>query len=72
MRMLIYNRQDTETAECPSADERVNAACTHTGVAVSHEREGDSVICSNGGTPWKERHDQPRQHIQKQRHYFAD
>ena len=23
-------------------------------------------------TPWKERYDQPRQHIKKQRHYFAD
>ena len=23
-------------------------------------------------TPWKETYDQPRQHIQKQRHYFAD
>ena len=22
--------------------------------------------------PWKQRHDQPRQHIKKQRHYFAD
>ena len=22
-------------------------------------------------TPWKENHDQPRQHIKKQRHYFA-
>ena len=22
--------------------------------------------------PWKERYDQPRQHIKKQRHYFAD
>ena len=22
--------------------------------------------------PWKESHDQPRQHIQKQRHYFAN
>ena len=22
-------------------------------------------------TPWKESHDQPRQHIKKQRHYFA-
>ena len=21
--------------------------------------------------PWKKRHDQPRQHIRKQRHYFA-
>ena len=23
-------------------------------------------------TPWKETYDQPRQHIQKQRHYFAN
>ena len=23
-------------------------------------------------TPWKKSYDQPRQHIQKQRHYFAD
>ena len=23
-------------------------------------------------TPWKESYDQPKQHIKKQRHYFAD
>ena len=23
-------------------------------------------------TPWKKSYDQPRQHIEKQRHYFAD
>ena len=23
-------------------------------------------------TPWKESYDQPREHIQKQRHYFAN
>ena len=23
-------------------------------------------------TPWKESHDEPRQHIKKQRHYFAN
>ena len=23
-------------------------------------------------TPWKERHDQPRQHVKKQRHYFVN
>ena len=23
-------------------------------------------------TPWKERYDQPREHIKKQRHYFAN
>ena len=27
--------------------------------------------CSHGITPWKESCDQPRQHIKKQRHYFA-
>ena len=29
-----------------------------------------AVICKI--TPWKERYDQPRQHIEKQRHYFAN
>ena len=26
----------------------------------------------NALTPWKESYDQPRQHIKKQRHYFAN
>ena len=25
-----------------------------------------------GASPWKESYDQPRQHIKKQRHYFAN
>ena len=28
--------------------------------------------CSHEITPWKESYDQPRQHIKKQRHYFAN
>ena len=40
----------------------------------------DSKITADGDysheiktlTPWKESYDQPRQHIQKQRHYFAN
>ena len=28
--------------------------------------------CSHEFTPWKKSYDQPRQHIKKQRHYFAD
>ena len=41
---------------------------------------GGSKITANGDcsheikrhfTPWKESYDQPRQHIKKQRHYFA-
>ena len=39
-----------------------------------------SKITADGGcsheiktlTPWKESYDQPRQHIQKQRHYFGN
>ena len=43
---------------------------------------GDSRITADGDcshevkrrllAPWKKRYDQPRQHIQKQRHYFAN
>ena len=40
---------------------------------------GGSKITADGDcsheikdTPWKESYDQPRQHIQKQRHYFAN
>ena len=40
----------------------------------------DSKITADGDcsheiktlTPWKESYDQPRQHIKKQRHYFAN
>ena len=28
--------------------------------------------CSHEIAPWKKRSDQPRQHIEKQRHYFAN
>ena len=28
--------------------------------------------CSHEITPWKKSYDQPRQHIKKQRHYFAN
>ena len=41
---------------------------------------GDSKITADGDcsseiktlTPWKQSYDQPRQHIKKQRHYFAN
>ena len=35
---------------------------------------GGSKITADGKmlTPWKKSYDQPRQHIQKQRHYFAN
>ena len=28
--------------------------------------------CSHESLPWKESYDQPKQHITKQRHYFAN
>ena len=31
-----------------------------------------AAMKSKDATPWKESYDQPRQHIQKQRHYFAN
>ena len=34
--------------------------------------DGDWIHEIKTLTPWKESYDQPRQHIQKQRHYFAN
>ena len=41
---------------------------------VSNFIFGGSKITSNEKTlaPWKKSYDQPRQHIKKQRHYFAN
>ena len=48
---------------------------------VSHFIFGGSKITADSDctheikrrfTPWKESYDQPREHIQKQRHYFAN
>ena len=43
---------------------------------VRHFILGGSKITADGDcshdTPWKESYDQPRQHIKKQRHYFAN
>ena len=34
--------------------------------------ENTTSCCNSLLTPWKESYDQPRQHIKKQRHYFAN
>ena len=34
--------------------------------------DGDCSHETKRLTPWKESYDQPREHIQKQRHYFAN
>ena len=33
---------------------------------------GDPAMKLKDPAPWKKSYDQPRQHIKKQRHYFAD
>ena len=33
---------------------------------------GSKITAEKTLTPWKESYDQPRQHIKKQRHYFAN
>ena len=51
-----------------------------TGETVSDFNFGSSKITADGDcsyeiktlTPWKKSFDQPRQHIKKQRHYFAN
>ena len=35
-------------------------------------RQADSLSAEPWGKPWKKSYDQPRKHIKKQRHYFAD
>ena len=37
-----------------------------------HTESGLKRLSSSSSTPWKKTYDQPRQHIKKQRHYFAD
>ena len=34
--------------------------------------DGNFVAMKLKDTPWKESYDQPREHIKKQRHYFAN
>ena len=34
--------------------------------------DGDAAMKLKDAYSWKESYDQPRQHIQKQRHYFAN
>ena len=36
------------------------------------EFEAQASECGKMLTPWKESYEQPRQHIKKQRHYFAN
>ena len=37
-----------------------------------HTESGLKRLSSSSSTPWKKTYDQPRQHIKKQRHHFAD
>ena len=42
------------------------------GCKITADGETSAAMKSKGAYSWKESYDQPRQHIQKQRHYFAN
>ena len=75
---LKLNIQKTKTmASSPITSWEIDGETVET---VSDFILGGSKITADGDcsheiktlTPWKEIYDQPRQHIQKQRHYFAN
>ena len=52
-------------------DRETVADCILGGSKIFADGDGTHEI-KRRFTPWKESYDQPRQHIQKQRHYFAN
>ena len=77
---LKLNIQKTKImTSCPITSWQIDGETVET---VSDFIFGGSKITADGDcsheikrhllTPWKESYDQPRQHIKKQRHYFAD
>ena len=52
---------------------KIMASGPITSYQIRWENNGNSDrLYFSGLTPWKESYDQPRYHIQKQRHYFAN
>ena len=74
---LKLNIQKTKImASCPITSCQIDGETVET---VADFILGGSKITADGDcshektlTPWKESYDQPRQHIKKQRHYFAN
>ena len=74
---LKLNIQKTNImASCPITSCQIDGETVET---VADFILGGSKITADGDcshektlTPWKESYDQPRQHIKKQRHYFAN
>ena len=52
--------------------ETVETVSDFTSLGSKITTDGDCSHEIKTHTPWKESYDQPRQHIQKQRHYFAN
>ena len=74
---LKFNIQRTKTmASSPNTSWQIHGEMVETVVDFIL---GDSTTTADGDcshektlTPWKKSYDQPRQHIKKQRHYFAN
>ena len=64
-------KSETEVTQlCPTLSDPMDCSLPGSsahGIFRARELEWVAML-----TPWKESYDQPRQHIQKQRHYFAN
>ena len=74
---LKLNIQKSKTMTCgPTTSWQINGETVETGwryfLGPWIPADGDCSHDIKGLTPWKEIYDQPRQHIKKQRHYFAN
>ena len=57
---------------CEIDGETVETVSDFTFLGSKIAADGDCSHEIKDAYPWKESYDQPRQHIQKQRHYFAN
>ena len=71
---LKFNIQKTKIiTSSPTASWQIDGETMETVIWGSKiTADGDCSHEIKTLTPWKKNHDQPRQHIKKQRHYFAD
>ena len=68
---LKLNVQKTKIMEsCPITSWQIDEETVET--VADFIFLGSKITADGDSFPWKESYDQPRQHIKKQRHYFAN